>query len=768
MSLQVDDTRRGRSRSPAGRGPDGDRDRDRSHTRPSVNIVDAVPYPSSTAPFPDHSSSAYEYERLTKWPSAAVEEVDPDYYRGGGGPPRARPADDRADPYADARRDVKYTSYAPPQDTHSDIKYAEYQPPQGARPDVKYASYEPPQDVRGGGRDSGSDREKESKRAAELYLPSKYANIQTVEPPSPRHSRESLGSKDRESDKERERRRKKEKREEDLAYGKLPGPSKYDRPESPSPPAAATYVYAQPKPWEYAKPEDPRYSATHLDLPGSAPRPGGRSPSPGPGPSAPIKSAMKRDRSPQPPTNRMSMLSVQTPHHSASLSVSSAQASPLLEAYQGTYQSMSPMPSPMLLPTASNVQILDALSPIPSDDERAGDRRRHRRARFHDPVDDAARLAKALKGEKRAPDTEPLIEILPGLTHEQVMDLRVEYKRIVKTGSERKGVNVAKHIRARLKDEDAKLMKACYATALGQWESEAYWANFWYHGDKTRRELLIESLMGRTNEEIRKIKEGFSDKKYGNSLTKCMKTELREDKFKKAVLLVLEEERMEETDGYGRPARVDYDLVDEDVRQLHHAVRSEKGGESLMISIVTQRSDSHLREVLREYKAAYKGANFAKDALKKSGNLVVSSSTPFFSSHPRFPIPDTDVNSPPGRSSSPHPQRRHQQAGPRRHAAAPRADRLPPRRAAPRALDLKTRPLPLGRRPHGGRPPRLPRAVRQGPAGRRQGRDEWRVGRVLPGAVYRADAGGCEEGREGGYSSVGGGFVWEGGRGVMM
>lgn len=588
MSLQVDDGhRRSRSRSPGRRG--ADEDRDRSRTRPSPNVVDAVPYPSSEI-LQDPASTAYEYERLSKWPTDA--EPSADYYPG---PPRGKPVDDRDDPYAPARREVEYRyekDRRRDQDSDSD---------------------------RGKGRQrSDSDREATRQRP-ELYLPSKYAaKITTVEPPSPRQSRDSIHEQERESDKERERRRKKEKLEKDLAYGKLPGPSKYDVPPSPT---AASYGYAQPKPWEYAKPEEPRYSATHLDVLGPGGRPGGRSPSPGP--PSPMKSAMKRDRSPQPPTGRMSTLSVNTPHHSASLSLATAPASPLLEAYHGTWQSMSPMPSPMLLPNP-NPQILEALSPIDSDDERAGDRRRARRARFNDPADDAARLAKALKGEKRAPETEPLIEILPGLTHEQVMDLRVEYKRLVKTGTDRKGVNIAKHIRARFKDEDPNLMKACYATALGRWESEAYWANFWYHGDKTRRELLIESLMGRTNDEIRRIKEGFSDKKYGNSLTKCMRTELKEDKFKKAVLMVLDEQRMEEEDVYGRPMRIDYDLVDDDVRQLHHAVRSEKGGESLMITIVTQRSDSHLREVLKEYKNKYNGANFAKDALKKSGNLVVS------------------------------------------------------------------------------------------------------------------------------------------------
>lgn len=481
-----------------------------------------------------------------------------------------------------------------------------------------------------------------------------------------------------------------DKYDDDLAYGSVPEmglsrvePPPHSRAEPPrsrADPPTATYKYADVKQYEYDKSdpsvagygrEDPRYSASSLE-----PRqPAARAPSPGPGytahprepkkyhddsyagadprrtstsvvtvepGAAPRKSAMKRDSSPLPPTARMSNLSVDTGggsssltvagghHRSGSMSLAAAPASPLLESYHGTYQSMSPMPSPMFLPVNPGGQlpeIHDAISPIGSEDERSGDKKRSRRARFHDPVDDAARLAKALKGERRAPETEPLIEILPGLTHEQVMELRSEYKRLVKTGSAHKGVNVAKHIRARLKDEDPSLMKACYAVALGQWESEAYWANFWYQGDKTRRELLIEALMGRTNDEIRAIKDGFSDKKYSNSLTKCMKTELKEDKFKKAVLLVLDEQRMDETDAYDRPLRIDHDLVRDDVKRLHHAVRSEKGGETLMITTVIQRSDSHLRAVLTAYTETYK-SNFARDALKRSGNLVVSLSSP--------------------------------------------------------------------------------------------------------------------------------------------
>ncbi|OLN96357.1 Annexin A7-like protein 2 [Colletotrichum chlorophyti] len=434
--------------------------------------------------------------------------------------------------------------------------------------------------------------------------------------------------------------------------GDLYPPSKPQRPGSPG-----GYAYAQPQPYEYAKTDEKARKkeekkkaleegltygydqyAPKPNLAPEPPRYSGRAPSPGPQISAGAQQyygndprvssnvltvepgSRRRDKSPQPPTHRMSNLSVNTGHHSMNVSMSLANApgSPLLESYHGTYQDMSPMPSPMLLASSPHdLQVMEPLSPIGSDDEG----RRRRRARFHDIEDDAARIAKALRSDRKNPDPEPLIEILPGLTHDQVMDLRKEYKALVKTGSERKGVNVAKHIRSRFKDADPNLMKACYATALGQWESEAYWANFWYQGDKTRRELLIEALMGRSNHEIRLIKDGFSDKKYDNSLTKCMKTELKEDKFKKAVLMVLEERRMEEFDPYGRRLAIDYHLVEDDVADLRKAVKSEKGGETLMISIVVQRSDSHLREVLKLYERSYK-SNFARDALKKSGNLV--------------------------------------------------------------------------------------------------------------------------------------------------
>lgn len=416
-----------------------------------------------------------------------------------------------------------------------------------------------------------------------------------------------------------------------LAYGAVPADIKA---------AGGNMTYADPKQWQYAESKEkvtyssrdgrtksyirPASPTRHISYDGEKDRSRHNSYD---GPSKAqvltVEPGSRHHRAPSPGglAPRMHSLSVSTGHHGgAALSLANAPGSPLLEAYHGTYQSISPMPSPLMIASHShtNLDIIEPISPLSSDDERGGHGRKRRSARFNDPKEEAAVLAKALKGEKRAPDTGPLIEILPSLTHEQVMDLRVEYKKIVKTGSEKKGVNIAKHIKMRLKEEDPLLMKACYVCALGKWESEAYWANFWYQGEKSRRELLIESLMGRTNREIREIKDGFSDKKYSDSLTKCMKTELKEDKFKKAVLLVLEEKKMEDHPNYG----LDKHLLQDDVKDLHKAVRSEKGGETAMINIIVVRSDDHLREVLRLYESSYR-SNFAREMLKKSGNLVV-------------------------------------------------------------------------------------------------------------------------------------------------
>ncbi len=327
-------------------------------------------------------------------------------------------------------------------------------------------------------------------------------------------------------------------------------------------------------------------------------------------------------------------------------------ASPLLEAYRGTYQSISPMPSPMMLAKSkpdesdasdfSDLELSTKKSKLSKKPSKPKDTEqevvipyKHRpsnassintstggpeiitvtprtpkRVSFYDPVSDALKIASALSGTHHAPKTRPLISILPHLSTEDILALRAEYKNHAKASG--KGINMAKHIKMRV---PGNLGKATYATALGRWESEAYWANSWYQSGGSRRELLIESLMGRSNSDIREIKNCFRDKRYADDLEKCMRAELKADKFRLAILLALEENRMADS------AALDPELIAHDVRDLHRALTSRDGGETAMIQIIVLRSDAHLREVLRTFEMTYH-LNFAREMISKSRNLV--------------------------------------------------------------------------------------------------------------------------------------------------
>ncbi|KAF1934234.1 Annexin [Didymella exigua CBS 183.55] len=316
--------------------------------------------------------------------------------------------------------------------------------------------------------------------------------------------------------------------------------------------------------------------------------------------------------------------------------------SPLLEAYRGVYQSISPMPQAMMLDDddVDHLQPLDSLSPRESRQSVHGRRRAHsrsgrspsplppsrrkdklaleaynsddrkeeRRARVYDAEPDALAIVDALSA--RTPDVDALIDILPALSHDQMLELRTEYKRHCKVQG--RGINMAKHIKLKT---SGNLGKIAYVTALGRYEGEGYWANYWYQSNSARRELLIEALMGRQNHEMRAICDSFKDKRYGDSLVKCMDKELKADKFRKAVLMALEGERQEESDVWP----VDY--RNRDVDTLYKALQAREGGESAILGVVVRRSDAHLRDCLRTYERKYQGS-FARDCLRKSNNLV--------------------------------------------------------------------------------------------------------------------------------------------------
>ncbi|KAL8806851.1 MAG: hypothetical protein Q9182_001111 [Xanthomendoza sp. 2 TL-2023] len=307
-------------------------------------------------------------------------------------------------------------------------------------------------------------------------------------------------------------------------------------------------------------------------------------------------------------------------HHSNDTHGGPPPGSPRLDDYRGTYQSISPMPSPLMLPSTIDEGLSD-LDPLSSGYSSNGSRHKtshhgrkpsatiaSKRVSFYDPEPDALALAAALIHS--TPDPVPIIKILPQLSEDHILELRTEYKKHVKVHG--KGINIAKHIRVKVTQN---LGKAAYAVALGRWESEAYWANSWYQSNSSRRELLIESLMGRTNSEIVKIKDAFSDKRYKDSLEACMQGDLPKDKFRHAILLALEGKRQDNNE------KLDINFVRRDVHDLYQALMAKEGGETAMINIIVVRSDRHLREVLRTFESFYK-QNFAREMIQKSRNLV--------------------------------------------------------------------------------------------------------------------------------------------------
>jgi hypothetical protein len=320
--------------------------------------------------------------------------------------------------------------------------------------------------------------------------------------------------------------------------------------------------------------------------------------------------------------------------------------SPLLEPYRGTWQSMGGMPSPMMHPIDAEYEDysydeFEPLEPkrsnqsfqrVPSserdvkvvrlDSKKESGRRRSsspkkkkdkpkKTVSMYEAEQDAKDIARQLV--RSEPDVGILTDILPTLSHDEIIELQMAYKRVVKQNGQ--GVKLSNHIKTKV--PRGMFNTLAYVTALGRWESEGYWANYWYQGDTSKRELLIESLMGRTNSEIKLIKEGFKDKRYSNSLEKCMDKELRKDKFRTAVLMALDERRQEENDVWPK------EYVQRDVDTWTKSLRSKEGGETAMLEVCICRSDRHIRECLRLFERQV-GINFAKEVLKRSSNLVVS------------------------------------------------------------------------------------------------------------------------------------------------
>ncbi|KAI5806933.1 hypothetical protein EDC01DRAFT_742697 [Geopyxis carbonaria] len=282
--------------------------------------------------------------------------------------------------------------------------------------------------------------------------------------------------------------------------------------------------------------------------------------------------------------------------------------SPALQPYYGTYQSISPLPSPTLPPHQSSSQIYTTIPPpsplIPSSRESSPEP-----TPSYDPTNDAKAILQQLKSTFSRPSPRPLIKILPTLTPPQLNMLRREYKQLYR------GVNLAKHLKA-VFTTSSPFGKIIFAVALGPYESEAWFANSWYQKKETRNELLIESLMGRTNPEIGNIKAAFKDAKYDASLEKAVQTELHSNKFRLAVMMQLSCTRMEDGE------QLNTEKIHDDVARLGNILeRRKEGGETEMVEIIINRSDPWLREIAATYRRVYE-RDLMKAIMKRSKNLV--------------------------------------------------------------------------------------------------------------------------------------------------
>ena len=141
-----------------------------------------------------------------------------------------------------------------------------------------------------------------------------------------------------------------------------------------------------------------------------------------------------------------------------------------------------------------------------------------------DPGEGAELLIEGLN--RQSPGRTCLIDLLPRLSHENVMALRREYGRFLqaKDAFSELPLQIERQV-------DGTLGKICYATSLGRWESEAHWIRLWYQSKEKQtfddlRWLLIDTLVGRTSAEVLAIKKAFRDDHYGDDLVSCLNKEL--------------------------------------------------------------------------------------------------------------------------------------------------------------------------------------------------------------------------------------------------
>jgi hypothetical protein len=227
-------------------------------------------------------------------------------------------------------------------------------------------------------------------------------------------------------------------------------------------------------------------------------------------------------------------------------------------------------------------------------------------------ADIALAISKALS-PKDVTDRAPFLRFLPLMDHNAILNLRTEYKKIVQTGG--KGVNVAKHIRAKL--GRGLFGDACYATALGQWESEVFWITASLDESKSNPDyldlpFLTASLLDRDDSAILAIKTAFKSKRYNDDLSKFVVGNLRDETLRLAFNVAL----------VGGPdAESGARTVEEDILYLADQLRQYRW-DLAITSILVTRAMPDLRSIWQSLKDRY-GLDLLREIEANHGMTVV-------------------------------------------------------------------------------------------------------------------------------------------------
>ncbi|CAL8091839.1 unnamed protein product [Calicophoron daubneyi] len=218
---------------------------------------------------------------------------------------------------------------------------------------------------------------------------------------------------------------------------------------------------------------------------------------------------------------------------------------------------------------------------------------------------DCERLRKAMKG--MGTDEKTIIEIMGHRSADQRVQIVQQYKTMY-------GRDLVKDFRSEISGHFQAVIEAlCYGPA----QVDAFLIRNAVKGAGTDEECLIDILCTRNNEQIRKMKEAYSQMFEGRNMEKDIVGDTSRH-FKRIMVSMLQANRDEST-------TVDMEKVKRDVDDLYRAGENKLGTEeSTFNMILAQRSFPHLRALFEEYMKVSK--HDIETALKKelSGSIQKS------------------------------------------------------------------------------------------------------------------------------------------------